>query len=41
MNNAMQGKNMKNVRNRIDERLVNYEKDCLNIKTKLYVTQNI
>ena len=43
INNAVYGKTMENLKNRIDVRLVNNEKDYLkmHIKTKLHVTKNI
>ena len=43
MNNAIFGKIMENLKNIINVKLVNNEKDYLKyaIKTKLYVAQNI
>ena len=42
MNNGIQGKTIKNLRNRIDVKLVNNQKLFkMYLKTKLYVAQNI
>ena len=43
MSNAVYGKAIENLRNRIDVKLVSYKKKLfqMDIQTKLYVTQNI
>ena len=43
MNNALYGKTMKNIRNRIDVKFVSNKKKLfkMDIQTKLYVTKNI